>query len=77
MESPQTQYRILHLLVEHGDKGVVAVTAGALMIGLLAVFLTGAFLLAPVVLIASALLYIVARSYIELVRVIVDMLLPK
>lgn len=77
MESPQSQYRILHLLVEHGDKGAIAVTVGALLIGLVAVFLTGAFLFAPVVLLASALLYIVARSYVELVRVIVDMLLPK
>lgn len=77
MQSSPPQYQVLHLLVDHGDKGVIAVTAGALLIGLVAVFLTGAFLLAPVVLAASALLYIVARSYVELVRVIVDMLLPK
>ena len=77
MSSAQPSYRILHLLVEHGDKGVIALTVAALLIGLAAVFLTSTFLLAPVVLLGSALLYIVARSYVELVRVIVDMLLPK
>jgi hypothetical protein len=44
---------------------------------LLAEVITGALRAAPLVLVGTGLLYVVARSYVELVRVIVDMLLPK
>jgi hypothetical protein len=50
---------------------------GVLLLGLLAVVMTGALWAAPLVLVGTGLLYVVARSYVELVRVIVDMLLPK
>lgn len=76
MESSQAQYRILHLLVVYGDKGVVVVTAAALLMGLVAVVLAGFPWMSPLVVLGCVLLYIVARSYVELVRVIVDMLLP-
>jgi hypothetical protein len=70
-------YRTLHFLVAHGDKGVVVVTILVLLAGVLGAVLTGALWAIPVVLAADALLYVLARSYVEMVQVIVDMLLPK
>jgi len=75
-ESPPT-YRILHLLVRHGHTGVLVLSGCVLALGLFAALMTGAWWTVPLTLVGSALLYIVARSYIELVHVIVDMLLPK
>lgn len=72
------EYGALHLIVRHGDKGVAAIST--------ALFLTGlGFLLAgwgslwatPLLALVVALLHLLMRSYVELVRVIVDMLLPK
>jgi hypothetical protein len=65
------------MLVKHGDTGVLALTAGVLVSGLLAVLMTAAWWALPLVLVGSGLLYVLARSYVELVKVIVDMLLPK
>lgn len=70
-------YRTLHFLVRHGDTGATAVSVAVLLLGLLGVLATGALWAIPIVLFGVALLYVVARSYVELVRVIVDMLLPK
>ena len=74
--SPPT-YRTLHMLVKHGDTGVLALTVAIVVLGLLAVLMTGVLWATPLVLLGSGLFYVVARSYIELVKVIVDMLLPK
>ena len=74
---PQHTYRTLHMLVKHGDLGANAVTLGVLLLALLAIVLTASWWALPVALFGTALVYIVARSYVELVRVIVDMLLPK
>ena len=64
-------------MVKHGDSGAVVVALGMLLCGLGAVLVTGEYwAIAPVVL-GCALLYLLAHSYVELVRVIVDMLLPK
>lgn len=70
-------YRTLHALVKYGDQGVLVVTLGALLLGLAATVATHSPWAIPAVLAADALLYVLARSYVELVRVIVDMLLPK
>lgn len=74
LENP---YRTLHAVVRHGDTGVIVVVAAVLLLGLAGCLANGAYWAAPVVVAADALLYVLARSYVELVRVIVDMLLPK
>jgi hypothetical protein len=76
-DGSQPSYRTLHMLVKHGDRGALVLTLGVLLLGLLAVLVTGALWAAPLVLVGTGLLYVVARSYVELVRLIVDMLLPK
>jgi hypothetical protein len=71
------QYPTIKLIVEKGDALAVA-------IGLLPVFGSALlvayglhWLLLPGGAVASAVLYLLMRSYVELVRVIADMLLPK
>lgn len=76
-EETRDPYRTLHMLVKHGDTGATALTVAVLLLGVAAVVFTGALWAIPVVLLGSALLHVVSRSYVELVRVIVDMLLPK
>jgi hypothetical protein len=80
MKTGQTNhptYSTLHFLVRHGDWVAVIVSLVPVAGGVLA-WLTGASLfhcLAGVL--GGAFLYLIMRSYVELVRVIVDMLLPK
>jgi hypothetical protein len=71
------QYPIIKLIVEHGQ--VLAFAIGVLPffggIGLVAL---GVHWTAAVVgIVGSGVLYFLMRSYVELVRVIADMLLPK
>ncbi len=80
MEIGQTThptYSTLHFLVRHGDWVAVIVALAPVVAGVLA-WATG---LSPVYAVAGLLggvfLYLIMRSYVELVRVIVDMLLPK
>ncbi len=71
------KYATLDFLVRYGDW--VAIIGAALpLIGGVAAWLAGLsalFVLGGVV--AAAFAYLLMRSYVELVRVIVDMLLPK
>lgn len=70
-------YRTLYFLVKHGDwvaavVGLVTLAAGV------GAWIAGAsawFAVAGVL--GGGFMYLIMRSYIELVRVIVDMLLPK
>jgi len=70
-------YSTLHFLVRHGDwvaaiVGLVPVVGGVLA---WASGLSSAYAAAGIL--GGAFLYLIMRSYVELVRVIVDMLLPK
>ncbi len=53
------------------------VALGALLFGLGATFAAGWPWAAPVVAAGALVLYVILRSYVEMVCVIVDMLLPK
>ena len=70
-------YPILRMIVRHGAAGVVAATAivlvlvagiGHALIGWLAL---------PVAVLAALATYVLGRSYVELVRLITEMLLPR
>ncbi len=70
-------YSTLHFLVSHGDM-VAIVFALAPVLGGLVVWIAGmSFIFAIAGVVAGLFLYLIMRSYVELVRVIVDMLLPK
>ena len=71
------QYPAIRFIVERGN--VLAIAIGVLpLIGSVALIALGGHWLAGVAgAVASAVVYFLMRSYVELVRVIADMLLPK
>ena len=76
-ETPPSPYWMLQFIVKHGDW--IAIAAGALpLLASIAGVLVGSPLWALAVgTVGSAFLFLLMRSFVELVRVIVDMLLPK
>ncbi len=71
------QYPIIRLIVERGN--ALALAIGVLpLLGAVALVALGVHWFAFVVgAVATAVVYFLMRSYVELVRVIADMLLPK
>lgn len=71
------QYPTIRFIVERGN--LLAIAIGVLpLLGAAALVLLGVHWLALAAgAIASAVVYFLMRSYVELVRVIADMLLPK
>ncbi|MPS29450.1 hypothetical protein [Pigmentiphaga sp.] len=77
MATPNDPYRILNLIVARGDL-LPPVSALALLLLSIWVWLAHGYPVAlPIGAALAAFLYLILRSYVELVRVIVDMLLPK
>ncbi len=78
IETPPSPYWMLQFIVKHGDW--LAIVCGALpllaSIAAVALFNVPAWSIAAGV-VGSAFLFLLMRSFVELVRVIVDMLLPK
>jgi hypothetical protein len=76
-EAPPSPYWMLQFIVKHGDW--IAIVSGALpLVASIAGVLAGSPWWALAVGAAgSAFLFLLMRSFVELVRVIVDMLLPK
>lgn len=79
IETPPSPYWMLHFIVRHGDWLAVVCGLLPLAAGIAAVMicsgLTAWVIAAGAV--ASAFLFLLMRAFVELVRVIVDMLLPK
>jgi len=71
------QYPVIRLIVERGN--LLALLIGALpLLGGIALVILGVHWFALVAgAVAAAVVYFLMRSYVELVRVIADMLLPK
>ncbi len=71
------QYPTLNLIVRRGET-VAAVAGLALALGALAAFVAGAhWLVLPAGAFAGGFAWLLMRSYVELVRVMADMLIPK
>jgi hypothetical protein len=77
VEDPNNQYRTLHFLVKHGDRVANGISLAVLLLGPIVWLLSGWIWAVPVAIAAAAFLLLILRSYVEMVRVIVDMLLPK
>jgi len=77
MEDPNQSYKALHFLVKHGNHVANGISAAAVLLGPLLWALIGSPWSVPACIVAAAFLLLILRSYVELVRVIVDMLLPK
>ena len=76
-QDSRNAYPAVHLLMNHG--GVIAFTIAALApIVSLWLYLTGYSLMVMVVgLMSGPLVYLLLRSYVDLVRIMASMLLPK
>ena len=70
-------YPALEFLVRHGNAVAWAAALAPLLGGVLAWMLGLSIGYAIAGVVAAAFLFLIMRSYVELVRVIVDMLLPK
>lgn len=77
MEDPNSQYRTLHFLVKHGDLVANGISLAALLLGPIVWLILGWMWAVPIAMGAAAFLLLILRSYVEMVSVIVDMLLPK
>jgi hypothetical protein len=77
IQTADSNYRTLYFLVRHGDRIAWIVALTPLMAGLWAYAAGLSAGYAVVGVFGAAFLYLIMRSYVELVRVIVDMLLPK
>ena len=78
IEIPKSPYWMLHFIVTHGDW--IAIVCGLLplvasIVCVAVCGLSALFIAAGAV--GSAFLFLLMRAFVELVRVIVDMLLPK
>lgn len=71
------EYPTLKLLEKHGDQLALAVALVPPLAGLVALSQGQTFWWLVGGLVAGGFLYLAARSYIELVRLMIDMLLPK
>ncbi len=77
MEAAPNPYRTLQLVVRHGAAGVKALVALTLAGGVGAALALSAWWLLPLALLAAGLVYVLGQSFVELVTVIVDMMVPK
>ena len=71
------QFPVLKLIDRHGDwaAAVLATLPLAFVVGVAAI--GGSLLWLPAGMAATGVLYVLLRSYVELIRLMIDMLLPK
>lgn len=78
IETPPSPYWMLHFIVKHGDWLAIVCGLMPLIAAILAVVI---FPVMPWIIavgvVGAAFLFLLMRAFVELVRVIVDMLLPK
>lgn len=77
MEDTNRTYPTLHFLVRHGNSVAAIVAISTLILGGVVWVLTDTLWAVVVSTFASAFVYLILRSYVELVRIIVDMLMPR
>lgn len=71
------RYPVLHLIVKHGTPAAAAATAVAFLLIAWLMWPLGAAAAVIVALFVSAILFVMAKSYVELVTIITEMLLPQ
>jgi len=69
-------YPVLHLIVRHGAIGAAIASLALAVLISLAGFAALGWLIVPIALFAGGLMYVLGKSYAELVRLITEMLLP-
>lgn len=71
------KYPIIDFLVRHGHPFAIGVALLPVLAGLWLLIAGGAWFYAACAIAAGAVLYVLMKSYVELVAIIADMLLPK
>ncbi len=77
MESGLPHYPTVEFLVKYGQHFAVTLSALPVVVGVILAWFFQIWLLALAGVVAGGVLYVVTRSYVELVQIIADMLLPK
>ena len=77
MQPATPTYPALNFLVRHGDWVAIVVAIVPVVLGVVAWGMGMSIVFGIAGVAAGAFLYLMMRSFVELVRVIVDMLLPK
>lgn len=70
-------YPMIRALVLHGGKAAVVLGVATLLLGVVAAIQGANALYAVAGLLAGAVFYVLFKSYVELVTIIADMMLPK
>ena len=70
-------YPTIQFIVNHGNKFAVLLPIIVFALGAYLAWMQSSGLYAIASVIVSAILYVIAKSYVELVQIISDMLLPK
>lgn len=77
MDTGLPRYPTVEFLVKHGAKFALALGVLPLLFGFVLAWITQMWIVAAAGLVAGGVLLVIARSYVELVQIIADMLLPK
>lgn len=77
LPDPDKAYPVVRLLVKHGNALAIAVAAVLALSGVWAALAGFGWAWAPAGLLAGAFGGLIMRSYVELVRLITEMLLPR
>jgi hypothetical protein len=72
-----TEYPTLRFLEKHGGWLSIAVGAAVFLAGVVAIAVGASLWWLPAGALVGVVLFLLARSYIELIRLMTDMLLPK
>jgi uncharacterized membrane protein YphA (DoxX/SURF4 family) len=76
-EIQKDPYWMLHFIVKHGDWIAIVAAVLPLLAGIACAIGWGALWCVAAGAVGTAFMFLLMRSFVELVRVIVDMLLPK
>jgi hypothetical protein len=71
------QYPTLNFIIAHGRKIAAALAVAAIAAGVLATLMGASWLWIVAGIVVGAVGYGVARSYVELIQLVTDMLMPK
>lgn len=71
------QYPVLRFLEKHGDWVAIVLAVVPVLAALWALAAGMSAAVLPIGIVIAAVIYLVFKSYVELIRVMIDMLLPK
>lgn len=77
METELPRYPTVQFLVKHGNRFALTLALLVILFGIALSWLNTSWIILAGGVVGGAVLYVILRSYVELVQIIADMLLPK